>query len=170
MKLFETSNCKSRIHCVACRTKSSFRQQWLERGLVTNRDFQCPYGVTEETARQVQLDAAKRIGAKHSTDEAIAQRMELGRKAWAWLHDQCRKGLLTVERLKTEFAPMVPKYGCTCRQKWKTILKQIPFRSDDQFAWSVEVHNAVNSSLKKRLFTLAEVESLYPIDNLSIRV
>jgi hypothetical protein len=83
----------------------------------------------------------------------IAQK---GREAWAWLHEQAVVGNLTSDRLQSEFKPMIPSYGCACVVKWDVILTKNPFRRDDQFAWSVEVHNAVNAILNKPTATTAE--------------
>jgi len=43
MKWFKTNGCQSRAHCDACRNEEAFRQSLLDRNLVTERDFACPY-------------------------------------------------------------------------------------------------------------------------------
>lgn len=76
-----------------------------------------------------------------------------GRAAWLWLHAEASAGRLTEARLEDEFTPMIPSFGCTCLSDWKAFLVTIPFRAIDQFAWSVDVHNAVNVKLGKPIWS-----------------
>jgi hypothetical protein len=39
------------------------------------------------------------------------------------------------------------------------ILTEIPLRPDDQFAWSVDVHNAVNVKLGKPVLTIEQAKA-----------
>jgi hypothetical protein len=76
---------------------------------------------------------------------------DLGPKLWAELH--------TAERLSlewfNEWLSRIPGY-CGCVAHFLEILAANPVRFDDFFAWSVEVHNAVNAYLGKPIFSLEE--------------
>ncbi len=41
--------CAKRVHCLACRTDAAFRQTYVDRGFLSERDFACPFGVTAES-------------------------------------------------------------------------------------------------------------------------
>jgi hypothetical protein len=92
-------------------------------------------------------------GERLTVENSRALLEEAGRKAWAWLHEQAKLGLLTNARLKQEFEPMIPRYGCNCLNKWVVLLGKIPLREYDQYLWSTEIHNAVNAELGKPIFT-----------------
>lgn len=71
---------------------------------------------------------------------------QLGPALWADLHATAEAGQLTSAWLEA-FASRIP---CgACRAHWQTLLNEIPPRYDDQWAWSVETHNAVNRRLGK---------------------
>jgi hypothetical protein len=91
---------------------------------------------------------------KQAQDPAIQ-----GRAAWRALHLEALQGSITPAWLAEEFFPMIPRYGCTCAKDWPALLEQIPFRASDQFAWSVEIHNAVNQKLGKPLFTVDQAKA-----------
>ncbi len=63
-ELVKAVSCNERNHCVMCRTSERARQQWLDQGWVTQRDFACPFGVTSETAEAIQTEALKKLGAQ----------------------------------------------------------------------------------------------------------
>jgi hypothetical protein len=72
-------------------------------------------------------------------------RLEQSRELWEELHqkkDADAKWLAAWVR-------RIPKFGCACREGFERILREIPPRFDDWFAWTVEVHNAVNFKLGK---------------------
>jgi len=71
-----------------------------------------------------------------------------GPELWAELHRAAVDGALNEEWFAA-WLSRVPMAGCSCRTSFQTILEAIPVRWDDQFAWSVEVHNAVNRKLGK---------------------
>lgn len=150
-KWIETTGCKNHTHCVACRTDVNWRASLLHAGLVKERDFDCPHGITEESAAAIQ-DAAMSKLSENKSNTARKNKHdneESGREAWRWLHEESKKGTLTVDSLEKEFEPRIPAYGCACRKEWKNILLTIPFRLNDQRQWAVDVHNAVNIKLGK---------------------
>jgi hypothetical protein len=100
-------------------------------------------------------------GATSATPPPLQDKDEQGRAAWAWLHAEAAKGHLTAARLQTEFRPMIPAYGCACLREWDAVLASIPFRAADQFAWSVEVHNAVSARIPgKPQFTVDQARAV----------
>ncbi len=46
-----------------------------------------------------------------------------------------------------------------CRAHWAKVLREIPVRWCDYFAWSVEAHNAVNARLGKPILTLDDARA-----------
>jgi hypothetical protein len=136
--------CRHRNHCVDCRTNAKFRASLFQLKRVPSANFTCPYGITVETAPAIQAEALAKIPAYA---EMIERRNEGGRKAWRWLHEESRAGRLTWDRIKKEFWPMIPNYGCSCSARFKKIVEENPFREADQFTWTWEVHNAVNREL-----------------------
>jgi hypothetical protein len=99
-----------------------------------------------------------------SPDERLSavlkEQAEKGRAAWLWLHSEAIANRLTPLRLKSEFEPMIPGFGCSCLGDWRAILVKIPFCQDDQFAWTVDVHNAVNAKLEKPILSVADALEL----------
>lgn len=58
MNWTDTSHCQLRVHCLACRGDAAFRQSIVDKGLASERDFACPFGVTMETAGAARYDRA----------------------------------------------------------------------------------------------------------------
>lgn len=143
--------CLTRLHCVACRTQPRFRASVLRLGLVRVPDFDCPYGITAETAKAIQAEALKKLSG-NDPEAAEKRKAELevqGRAAWAWLHAEAQAGRLTEERITRDFEAMIPNYGCGCMAKWKMI--RTPLTSDQRL-WAWERHNDVNRELGKPLW------------------
>ncbi len=90
---------------------------------------------------------------------------EKGRLAWRWLHTEALKGALTPDRLKFEFFPMIPRYGCGCVQGWVETITTNQFRDKDQFAWSVEVHNTVNCKIDKPVVSIDDARAVWEVDS-----
>lgn len=94
---------------------------------------------------------------------------EIGREAWKELHLRALKsnGQDDTEWLMGYFSSRIPRSGCGCLRDWIDLLKINSPRWDDYFAWSVEVHNAINSKLMsegdkaKRLVTLDEARRVW---------
>jgi hypothetical protein len=147
--------CALRTHCVACRTNSGFREQLVKGGLAKEVEFACPYGVTAEAALK-----ASDLGVLVKFTDL---RSEQGRKAWRVLGLAALAGTVTSEWLATTFRSMIPSFGCACLRGWDEILLRIPFRPDDQFAWSVEVHNQVNQKILKPKITLEEAKLIWGV-------
>lgn len=119
-------------------------------------EFDCPHGVTIESAFKIQAAVAN-PGVRRAEME------KQGRAAWEWLHAEAAKGALTENRITKEFEPMIPAYGCQCKKEFAAIRRTIPFRLDDQFATTVDWHNAVSASLKpsKPQMTVEEAWQAY---------
>lgn len=65
---------------------------------------------------------------------------------WAVLHRRALAFRVTTQWLR-EWERTIP---CgECKEEWKRLKGANPFRAADQFAWSVEAHNAVNAKLGK---------------------
>lgn len=84
-----------------------------------------------------------------------------GAHAWDALHRAALSGTVTADWLLTVFNPMIPRYGCKCADSWAKIQVAIPFRPADQFAWTVDVHNAVNVNLNKATLTLDQAKAIW---------
>ncbi len=150
---------RRRAACAACRSKCPVQLA----GELDLADAQtvCPAGAwpppVGEFAGTVQARDFIRTTPKGTLERAVpngqmgavfgsADRAIWGPLLWRGLHEAAAAGEIDEEWLK-RFTLRVP---CgECRMHWKQLLKAIPFRAGDQFAWSVEVHNAVNARLGK---------------------
>lgn len=146
---FQQAGCSSRAHCVACRSDRNWRQAKFDLGEAPEPNFECPHGITAETAPKIQEEA---LATYRKAERKPDDRVEKGRAAWAWLHAEGDAGRLTEDRLTKEFTPMIPRYGCACLNAWNLILAATPCRPHDQSSWACEVHNAVNLKLGKPLW------------------
>jgi hypothetical protein len=90
------------------------------------------------------------------TKEKPQDNLQAFRDHWRELHT---KRDATQEWLLDWIARIPP--GCGCGESFESILQRIPARFDDWFAWTVEVHNAVNKKLSKPEITLAEAIKLW---------
>lgn len=83
---------------------------------------------------------------------AVPTSREWGPPMWAELHEAGREGRITPEFI-ANFNRRVPTSACGCRGHWETVLgmRQPPYGASarEQFAWTVEAHNAVNLRLGK---------------------
>lgn len=155
-KWIDSKACKNHVHCVACRTDNNWR---ISLGLIGFTDgpyFECPYGITVETAPAIQASSIAKLSPntiiRLTNEEFESRKIKKGRAAWEWLHSESRVGRLTIGRIATEFRAMIPRTGCGCLKDWDAILDSIPFNSDDQWLWSIEIHNAVNKKLGKPIW------------------
>lgn len=87
--------------------------------------------------------------------------IEKGRTAWLVLHQAAVQGIITPAWLAATFTPLIPIFGCSCLSEWEKILAAIHFRPDDQFAWSVEVHNAISRKLGKPEVSKEEADKIW---------
>jgi hypothetical protein len=97
-------------------------------------------------------------------DEArlsTAAREDQGRHAWETLHRHALADRVSLAWISAAFEPLIPRYGCTCLSDWRTLLAAHPFRGEDPFAWSVDVHNAVNAKLGKPQLTVDAARSVW---------
>jgi hypothetical protein len=91
----------------------------------------------------------------------VDDRVAKGQAAWKELHQAALAKTITLHWLMASFEPLIPLFGCACLDKWKAILIKIPFRPDDQFAWSVDVHNAVNTQLGKPFLSASDALNIW---------
>ena len=84
-----------------------------------------------------------------SAQPAIDDRIEKGRAAWKWLHQQCETDSLTPEREVNEFRSMIPAYGCACLSDWTAIIAENPIPETGQALWAIKLHNIVNEKIGK---------------------
>lgn len=136
---------------------------------MTSNNFDCPHGITTETASAIQAAAIAKLPHDYpeTAAKAKAQLEAQGRAAWAWLHERSQNDSLTVERLAVEFLPMIPNYGCSCKREWQEILVSNPLPMTGQYEWSVRVHNAVNAKLGKPQLTVDQALSTIQAPTLS---
>lgn len=135
---FDLRSCTSRIHCVECRTNRAFRETNFKLGLVHEIDYACPYGVTLEN-----------IGGN-------------GVASWKQLHTQAMKndGGITMEWL-IDFGRRLNITGCNCKRDWTKLLIDNPLPKSQQFAWTVKLHNMVNTKLGKPNLTVEEAHAIW---------
>jgi len=88
-----------------------------------------------------------------------------GPAKWKELHDTARAGLITPAWLE-RYSAGIPNNPCGCRNHWRSVLAAHPLPetacADAQFAWSWQLHNAVNAKLGKPALTLDEARRRYP--------
>jgi glycosyltransferase involved in cell wall biosynthesis len=77
---------------------------------------------------------------------------------WRALHCMCDP---TIEKLLV-FIAGLPLFGCSCKDEFAKLVKQIPPRFDDWQKWTFEAHNSVNERLGKKQFTWGQFEKKYP--------
>lgn len=84
---------------------------------------------------------------------------EEGRACWTALHTCTNPS----EEWLTTWEETIPRYNCGggCKKFYLTWKADNPPRFDDFFAWSVELHNAVNRKLDKPEVTLQEAIKLW---------
>lgn len=86
---------------------------------------------------------------------------------WKELH---LRALTTVTKndaiFLSRFRLKIPRYEkCRCREFWdKYLLGNPPKYGNEYFAWTVQVHNAVNAKLGKKQYTVEEARALYRDD------
>jgi hypothetical protein len=163
MKWTSSNHCKSRVHCVACRTDAAWRESLQRAGLVESAEFGCVYGVTPGNAKAVQDEALAKLPkpplAQSITENKIKIEEE-GRIAWKALHRAGYSNMISDNWLET-WEALIPKYNCQCLNEWKKIRTAIPFRPEDQFAWAWEVHQAVNKKLGKAGLSIEEAKAIF---------
>lgn len=128
-------------------------KEYLRLMVDINGDGDCPDPIELPCDPPGEMFAASALGEMNMTAEVFPapSLMETaGPPLWADLHATAAAGQLTPEWLE-EFAARIP---CgICRAHWLEMLKTHPPRYDDQYAWSVEVHNIVNVRLGKPIWT-----------------
>ncbi len=84
------------------------------------------------------------------------------RSLWRELHDYQQNGQWNAAKAESDFKrwlDRIPNFGCSCADHFALILTKLPprFGSADEFlAWSVAVHNEVNISLSKPIYSLEQ--------------
>jgi len=92
-------------------------------------------------------------GQKRRTRNKVEPRydVEAFRQHWKKLHTKQNP---TPEWFADWLARIPNGGGCNCKRDFRLLLDANPPRYEDWFAWSVEIHNAVNRKLGKREWTL----------------
>jgi hypothetical protein len=85
------------------------------------------------------------------------QLAEVGNRLWAELHSN-----VTLETLPI-WETRIPNFGCACRKFYREWKAQHPPPTKDFFAWTVELHNAVNDKLGKPQITLNEAIQIWMV-------
>lgn len=159
----ENSVCRGRTHCIFCRSDALWRESLRKAGLVESSEFECVYGVTPENAKAVQDEALAKLPKPPLAQSIIENKVKIeeeGRIAWKALHNAAKAGMLSDNWLET-WEGLIPRYGCQCLSGWKKIRSEIPFRPEDQFEWSWEVHQAINKKLGKAGLTFEEARIIF---------
>lgn len=91
------------------------------------------------------------------TESIESQLASKGRELWSELHTS-----VTVDTL-AEWERRIPSFGCTCRKFYDEWKASNPPRKDDFFAWTVELHNAVNAKLGKPKITIDEARQIWMV-------
>ncbi len=86
--------------------------------------------------------------------EHLAQQ---GRELWSELHTS-----VTIETIPA-WEEKIPNFACKCKAFYNAWRIDHPPRKDDFFAWTVELHNAVNAKLGKPTLTLDEARQLWMV-------
>lgn len=100
------------------------------------------------------LSEGDRIAAQLTKSNLLA---EQGRELWSELHTS-----VTIETLAA-WEEKIPNFACKCKAfytAWKT---DHPPRKDDFFAWTVELHNAVNIKLEKPTVSLDDARRIWMV-------
>lgn len=78
-----------------------------------------------------------------------------GRELWAELHST-----VTIETLP-KWEEKIPNYSCKCKEFYTAWKASNPPRREDFFAWTVELHNAVNAKLENPIITLQQAREIW---------
>lgn len=93
---------------------------------------------------------------KHQHDGKLVN-VAQGRELWSELHST-----VTIETLP-QWEEKIPNYSCKCKAFYNAWKIDNPPRKDDFFAWTVELHNAVNRKLEKLEMTLEEARNVWMV-------
>jgi len=107
-----------------CQTKQAYFDAW-ERGTGPGQE-------RNEATRKEHADARER-------------QIERYHELWRELHSEQNP---TPEWF-ADWVSRVPNFGCSCRSWLREYIRDNPPRFDDFYAWSVDLHNAVNAKLGK---------------------
>lgn len=88
--------------------------------------------------------------------QAKQERLERARKHWEELHTKKNAD----QAWLNGWIKRIPHFGCSCGEGFRSILRGIPPRFDDWFAWTVEVHNAVNLKLRRKYYSVKDTSHL----------
>lgn len=112
--------------------------------------------ITDRSAQAVEVTVVyPRRKLSSETVNVAEQLAVIGRELWRELHSD-----VTFDHL-LEWESKIPSYGCSCKlfyHEWKA---SNPPRKDDFFAWTVELHNAVNAKLGKPIITLQQAREIW---------
>lgn len=92
----ESRRCRSRAFCGPCRTDAAWRQTLVACGRVTERDFDCPHGITTDNLPNkrppgpgTQLKAMLALFGIHATERCACRRMaaKMDREGPQWCRE-----------------------------------------------------------------------------------
>ena len=107
-----------------------------------------------------EAQSLKDLEVKRQQEAAREERNKITSQLWAELHLKADPS----EEWFRSWVDRVPSFGCKCRSDFETITKANCPRFDDWFAWSVEVHNAVNRKLNRKEWTVEEAKARWTAD------
>jgi hypothetical protein len=114
-------DCAGRVHCAACRGDARFRQTLVAAGIVEERDFECAYGVTVETAGDARFYRQNWPGwARLLATGAAPPDRGLG-------DTLARRFGGAGEAFKAGFKALVGR-ACGCAERQETLNQKYPFR------------------------------------------
>lgn len=99
----------------------------------------------------------RREARRIAHEKQVEKRHEATQALWAELHSQANP---TPEWF-ADWLKRIPRFGCSCAKDFAAILQANPIRYDDYFAWSVEVHNAVNRKLGKPELSVEDASAIW---------
>lgn len=94
-----------------------------------------------------------------------------GNKAWSAIHSRYASDGAWDEQqerqwYEDEWLPMIPSYGCSCKEEWKKLTEQYPIdfsTRENAFRSLWELHNKVNEKLGKPTITLEQAKDQWNV-------
>lgn len=120
-ELTRALDCEGRVHCVACRGDARFRETLVGTGIVEERDFACPYGVTMESAAEARFYQANWPGwARLLATGAAPPDRGLG-------DTLARRFGAGGEAFKAAFKRLAGR-ACGCAERQESLNRKYPFK------------------------------------------
>jgi hypothetical protein len=112
------------------------------------------------------LSAAERHRLRHPRKASpgavsVPVRVALGRKLWKLIHMAGLTGPVTKGWLERRILPSLRALNCGCSDDFVAWVRAHPPPEGNGFEWTVEMHNAVNARLKKKVLTVEEAHAVW---------